>query len=443
LNYKLSTANRKQEIDHKMGISEIAAAAKRASIQLAAVKPDTKNAALAEIARAIKQHSAKIVSANKKDLTIAEKNNLAAPLLKRLKFDEGKIGEVCAGIESLIKLDDPVGKTISATELDKGLELYKVSCPIGVIGVIFESRPDALVQISTLCLKSGNAVLLKGGSEAEHTNTILAKVILEATETILPKNWLQLLHTRQDVAEMLQMSGYIDLIIPRGSNEFVRYIMNNTDIPVLGHAEGICHVYVDGDANLDMAVNITVDSKCQYVAVCNAAETLLVDSKIAKKFLPKIKTALEQKGVGLRGCKKTAEIIDVKPATEKDWSTEYLDYIISIKVVDGLDEAIEHINRYGSRHTDTIVTANKNNAERFMDLVDSANVFWNCSTRFSDGYRYGLGAEVGISTNKIHARGPVGLEGLVIYKWKLLGAGQIVADYAEGKKNFSHKRISH
>jgi glutamate-5-semialdehyde dehydrogenase len=425
----------------KMSISKIAEQAKKASIQLAVVKTDVKNNALAEIAKALKQHIAEIISANKKNLTIAEKNNLAAPLLKRLKFDEDKIAEVCAGIESLIKLDDPVGKTLSTTELDKGLELYKVSCPIGVIGVIFESRPDALVQISTLCLKSGNAVLLKGGSEAEHTNTILAKIILEATETFLPKNWLQLLHTRQDVAEMLQMSEYIDLIIPRGSNEFVRYIMNNTDIPVLGHAEGICHVYVDGDANLDMAVNITVDSKCQYVAVCNAAETLLVDSKIAKKFLPKIKTALEQKGVKLRGCERTAQIIDVKPATEKDWSTEYLDYIISIKVVDGVDEAIEHINRYGSRHTDTIVSANKINAERFMDLVDSANVFWNCSTRFSDGYRYGLGAEVGISTNKIHARGPVGLEGLVIYKWKLIGSGQIVADYSEGRKKLTHKRF--
>jgi glutamate-5-semialdehyde dehydrogenase len=440
-----------------MSISEIATAAKQASIQLAAVKTDTKNTALAEIAKALMQHRAEIISANKKDLAIAEKNNLAAPLLKRLKFDEGKIGEVCAGIESLLKLDDPVGKTLSATELDKGLELYKVSCPIGVIGIIFESRPDALVQISTLCLKSGNAVLLKGGSEAEHTNTLLAKVILEATKTILPKDWLQLLHTRQDVAEMLQMSEYIDLIIPRGSNEFVRYIMNNTDIPVLGHAEGICHVYVDGDADLDMAVNITVDSKCQYVAVCNAAETLLVDSKIARKFLPKIKAALEQKGVGstprlcsgqasspqveLRGCERTAEIIDVKPATEKDWSTEYLDYILSIKVVDGVDEAIEHINRYGSRHTDTIVTASKSNAERFMDLVDSANVFWNCSTRFSDGFRYGLGAEVGVSTSKIHARGPVGLEGLVIYKWKLIGSGQIVADYAENKKKFKHKKL--
>jgi glutamate-5-semialdehyde dehydrogenase len=434
-----------------MNITEIAAAAKTASIQLAAAKTDTKNIALDEIAKALKRHSAEIISANKKDLAAAEKNNLAAPLLKRLKFDEGKIAEVCAGIDSLIKLEDPVGKTISATELDKGLKLYKVSCPIGVIGIIFESRPDALVQISTLCLKSGNAVLLKGGSEAEHTNTILAEVILKATcgelvesaeKTSLPQKWLQLLHTRQDVAEMLAMNEYIDLIIPRGSNEFVRYIMDNTDIPVLGHAEGICHVYIDGDADLDMAVDITVDSKCQYVAVCNAAETLLVDNKIAEKFLPKIKAALEQKGVELRGCERTSSIIDVKPATEKDWSTEYLDYIISIKVVDGLDEAIDHINHYGSRHTDTIVTANKNNAERFMDLVDSANVLWNCSTRFSDGYRYGLGAEVGISTNKIHARGPVGLEGLVIYKWKLIGTGQIVADYAGSNvKMFIHKKL--
>ena len=242
---------------------------------------------------------------------------------------------------------------------------------------------------------------------------------------------------------MLSLDEYIDLIIPRGSNEFVRYIMNNTNIPVLGHAEGICHVYVDSDANLDMAVNIVVDSKRQYVAVCNAAETLLVDDGIAEKFLPKVKTALEQRNVELRGCPKTAAIIDVKLATEQDWSTEYLDLILSIKIVAGLDEAIEHINRYGSRHTDSIITANKEKAEKFMNLVDSANVFWNCSTRFSDGYRYGLGAEVGISTNKIHARGPVGLEGLVIYKWKLFGSGQIVADYTEGIKKFSHKKLIH
>ncbi|MFZ0035740.1 MAG: glutamate-5-semialdehyde dehydrogenase [Sedimentisphaerales bacterium] len=432
-----------------MGIAETAKQAKKASIQLAAVKTDVKNAALAEIAKAIKQNADKIISANKKDLADAEKNKLSTPLLKRLKFDENKIADVAAGIESLIKLDDPVGKTLLATELDKGLELYKVSCPIGVIGVIFESRPDALVQISTLCLKSGNAVLLKGGSEAANTNKILAKVITEATEKAgIPIGWIQLLETRQDVAEMLKMDEDIDLIIPRGSNEFVRYIMDNTNIPVLGHAEGICHVYVDGAADIDMAVNIIVDSKCQYVAVCNAAETLLVDEKIAKQFLPKVKAALEDlsacggKGVELRGCKKTASIIKVKPATEKDWSTEYLDYILSIKVVNSVDEAIEHINRYSSRHTDAIVTEDKATAAKFLDLVDSAGVFWNCSTRFSDGYRYGLGAEVGISTNKIHARGPVGLEGLVIYKWKLLGSGQIVADYSGSKaKKFTHKKI--
>jgi glutamate-5-semialdehyde dehydrogenase len=375
-------------------------------------------------------------------LTESEKNKLAAPLLKRLKFDEGKLDETCAGIESLIKLDDPVGKILRATELDKGLDLYQVTCPIGVIGVIFESRPDALVQISTLCLKSGNAVLLKGGSEAVKTNRILTEVISQATENVsIPKSWINLLETRQDVAQMLALDEQIDLIIPRGSNEFVRYIMNNTNIPVLGHAEGICHIYVDGEADLDMAVKIVIDSKCQYVAVCNAAETLLVDEAIAKKFLPMIKVALEGKGVEVRGCDKTRTIIQAKPATENDWETEYLDYIISIKVVDGVDEAIEHINRYGSAHTDAIVTNNKYRAERFMSLVDSANVFWNCSTRFSDGFRYGLGAEVGVSTNKIHARGPVGLEGLVIYKWKLYGTGQIVADYSEGKKRFSHKNL--
>ena len=434
-----------------MSISQLALSAKSASILLSAVKTDVKNAALAQIAKALQQNSLQIVSANEKDLAAAKKTNLAAPLLKRLVFDESKIADVCSGIESLIKLDDPVGQTLTATELDKGLELYKVTCPIGVIGVIFESRPDALVQISTLCLKSGNAVLLKGGSEAENTNKILADIIAKAAISAgLPDGWLQLLHTRQDVAEMLALDKYIDLIIPRGSNEFVRHIMNNTNIPVLGHAEGICHVYVDADSDLDMAVSIVVDSKCQYAAVCNAAETLLVDEKIAKMFLPKIKAALEQKKAGstsspqveLRGCEKTMAIIKVRRAIEKDWATEYLDYIISIKVVAGLDEAIEHINRYGSKHTDSIVTNDKTKACRFMELVDSANVFWNCSTRFSDGFRYGLGAEVGISTNKIHARGPVGLEGLVIYKWKLLGSGQVVADYAgKGAKKFTHKKL--
>ena len=427
----------------KMSISERAAAAKAASIRLAAAKTETKNTALTEIAKALQARSAEIAEANRADLVVAEQGHLAAPLLKRLKFDDAKLADVCAGIHSLIKLPEPVGKTLAATELDAGLELYRVSCPIGVIGVVFESRPDALVQISTLCLKSGNAVLLKGGSEAAHTNRILARVIADAGDAAgLPAGWIQLLETRQDVAEMLALDESIDLIVPRGSNEFVRHIMANTNIPVLGHADGICHVYVAADADLEMATRIAVDSKCQYVAVCNAAETLLVDEKIADQFLPVAKAALEESGCRLKGCARTRAVIDCEPADDDDWATEYLDLLLSIKVVDGLDDAIEHINRYGSGHTDAIVTADKDAAESFMALVDSADVFWNCSTRFSDGYRYGLGAEVGISTNKIHARGPVGLDGLVIYKWKLLGKGQIVADYAgpNGRK-FTHKKL--
>jgi glutamate-5-semialdehyde dehydrogenase len=427
-----------------MDIQEISVKAKQASILLAGSSSELKNSALSQIAKALKDNSAQIMTANQQDLKAAEENNLAGPLLKRLKFDESKINDVCEGIESLIGIDDPVGKTISALELDEGLELFKVSCPIGVIGVIFESRPDALVQISTLCLKSGNAVLLKGGSEAANTNKILAEIISKASGSAgIAGGWLGLMETRGDIAEMLKMHEQIDLIIPRGSNEFVQYIMNNTTIPVMGHADGICHVYIDDKADIDMAVKITVDSKCQYCAVCNAMETLLVHESIADEFLPLIKKAFDEKNIEIRGCDRTAKTIDVIPATEDDWKTEYLDMIVSIKVVENIDEAIKHINKYGSGHTDAIVTKNAVNVQKFMDLVDSADVLLNCSTRFSDGYRYGLGAEVGISTNKIHARGPVGMEGLLIYKWKLLGDGHIVADYSgEQGKKFTHKKLN-
>jgi glutamate-5-semialdehyde dehydrogenase len=426
-----------------MDLTALAQSAKKAAILLSAVSSEQKNNALGAIARALRQNSAQIIKANQQDLEKAKAENLAAPLLKRLKFDSAKIDEVCGGIESLIKLEEPVGRTLSAVELDKGLELYKVSCPIGVVGVIFESRPDALVQISTLCLKSGNAVLLKGGKEAANTNQILFEIINNSAVSCgMPAGWLGLLQTREEVKGILKLDEYIDLIIPRGSNEFVKYIMNNTNIAVLGHSDGICHVYVDSKADVDMAVKITLDSKTQYCAVCNAAETLLVHKEIAGKFLPVVKTALEAKNVELRGCEKTRKIIDVKPADEADWKTEYLDLILSIKVVDSLDEAIEHINSYGSHHTDTIVTADKAAGEKFLNLVDSADVFLNASTRFADGFRFGLGAEVGISTNKIHARGPVGLEGLLIYKWKLLGSGQIVADYSGANaKKFTHKKL--
>ncbi|MGD8372538.1 MAG: glutamate-5-semialdehyde dehydrogenase [Syntrophobacterales bacterium] len=426
-----------------MDIKQTAIQAKEASIRLAAVRSEMKDRALAAIARALEINKTEIISANRADMERSERENLAAPLLKRLRFAEDKIKEACEGLESLIGLEDPVGITLSALEMDEGLELYKVSCPIGVIGVVFESRPDALVQISSLCLKSGNAVLLKGGSEAAETNRILADIIDRASvQAGIPAGWLGLLETRADVADMLGMDNYIDLIVPRGSNEFVQHIMENTNIPVLGHADGICHVYVDSQADLDMAVRIVVDSKCQYVAVCNAAETLLVHQDIASVFLPQLKVALEEKGVEIRGCEETLQIIDVKPATEQDWQTEYLDLILAVKIVDSLDEAINHINRYGSGHTDVIVTADKARSIKFMDHVDSAGVFVNCSSRFADGFRYGLGAEVGISTNKIHARGPVGLEGLVIYKWRLIGKGQLVADYSgKDARAFTHRRL--
>ncbi|MEW6181816.1 MAG: glutamate-5-semialdehyde dehydrogenase [Bacillota bacterium] len=416
---------------------------REASIKLAGAEPELKNKALAKIAESLKIRKEEILAANQKDLIRSEGENLSLPLLKRLKFDEAKINDVIDGIYSLIKLEDPVGKTSLATEMDEGLEVYRVSCPIGVIGVIFESRPDALVQISTLCLKSGNGVILKGGSEARETSRVLTDVIIRATqEAGIPTNWIALLETRSDVDEMLKMDDYIDLIIPRGSNEFVKYIMDNSNIPVMGHADGICHCYVDEDADINMAVEVAVDSKTQYAAACNATETLLVHKKIAPDFLPELKSAMDKRQVELRGCPKTRSIISAGPATEEDWGTEYLDYILSVKVVSDLDEAIEHINKYGSGHTDSIITRDKTKAARFMNYVDSGNVFWNCSTRFSDGFRYGLGAEVGISTGKIHARGPVGLEGLVIYKYKVIGNGHIVEDYNNRTKLFKHRQLN-
>lgn len=425
-----------------MGMLELVQAAKKASIMLSAADTGLKNRALEMIAKELEIRKEEILKANREDLERSENEKLSAPLLKRLKFDEAKINDVIDGIKSLIKLEDPVGRTILSTELDDGLELYKVTCPIGVIGIIFESRPDALVQISTLCLKSGNSTILKGGSEARETNRILAEIISDATgKAGIPSGWINLLETRSDVNEMLGMDQYIDLVIPRGSNEFVRYIMDNSKIPVMGHADGICHCFIDQEADINMAVKIVADSKTQYVAVCNALETLLVHEKAAAAFLPALKDALDRKNVELVGCEKTRQIIDAGIATEDDWKTEYLDYKLSIKVVGSLDEAIDHINKYGSGHTDSIVTGNKVNAVRFMNLVDSGNVLWNCSTRFSDGFRYGFGAEVGISTAKIHARGPVGLDGLLIYKFKLVGNGHIVEDYAKHMKTFKHNKM--
>lgn len=425
-----------------MDIKQVCVKAGEASIRMAELDGAAKNMALSAIAHALVENKHKLVAANNEDMKRSREENLAEPLLKRLKFNEKKIEDVVEGIRSLMSLEEPVGKTLLSTMLDDGLELYKVTCPIGVIGIIFESRPDALVQISTLCLKSGNSVLLKGGREARETNRALTEIIAGASLAAgLPEGWITLLESRDDVNEMLKMDEYIDLVIPRGSNEFVRYIMENSKIPVMGHADGICHVYVDKDADLSMAEKITVDSKTQYVAVCNATETLLVHEAVAGEFLPALKEEFDRRQVEIHGDEGTRRIIAVKAAQETDWSTEYLDYTISIKLVRDADEAIEHINTYGSGHTDSIVTSNKQTAVRFMNLVDSGNVFWNASTRFSDGFKYGFGAEVGISTSKLHARGPVGLEGLLSYKYMLIGNGHIVDDYASNKKSFKHLEL--
>lgn len=425
-----------------MDIVQNAKKAKEASIALAATSGEIRDNALKAISKALVERADEIKKANQIDMANSEKENVAMPLLKRLKFEDSKIKDVVAGIESLLNLEDPVGKVQLQTELDKDLVLTRVACPIGVIGVIFESRPDALVQISTLCLKSGNAVLLKGGREARETNKILFEIIKEVTvEAGLPEGWIVLMESREDVDAIIKLDKYIDLLIPRGSNAFVSYIMKNSNIPVMGHADGICHTYVDKEADIDLAVKVVVDAKTQYVAVCNALETLLVNKEVANQYLPKLKAALETKNVYIKGCEKTQQIIDVALATEEDWKTEYLDYILSIKIVDDIDQAITHINTFGSGHTDCIITKDNEAAEKFMTLVDSGNVFLNVSTRFSDGFKYGFGAEVGISTSKLHARGPVGLEGLLIYKYKLRGNGQIVADYAEGRSHFTHKRL--
>ena len=417
---------------------------KKSSILLATSPTDLKNKALKNIAYNLKNKSHDIIKQNKIDLETGIKSNLSSPLQKRLKFDEKKLETVINGINDLIKLEDPINKILLKMQLDKDFILTKISVPIGVIGVIFESRPDALVQISTLCLKSGNSVILKGGKEAINTNKILSEIIIssiEKTNSIF-KNTMYLIETREEVKEILQYDKYINLIIPRGSNDFVRYIQNNTTIPVLGHADGICHLYIDNEVDINEAVKITIDSKTQYVAVCNALETLLVHKGIAEKFLPELKKEMDKKNVQLRGDKQTKKIIpDILETTEQDWKTEYLDLILSIRIVDNIEQAIDHINTYGSNHTDSIVTKNKKNADKFKALVDSASVLVNCSTRFSDGFRYGMGAEVGISTNKIHARGPVGLEGLTIYKYILEGKNHIVSDYSTGKKKFNHKKL--
>jgi glutamate-5-semialdehyde dehydrogenase len=354
-----------------------------------------------------------------------------------------KLKGAIAGVRDVAKLPDPLGTIQIHRELDTGLILKRISSPLGVLGVIFEARPDALIQITSLAIKSGNGVILKGGKEATRSCQALVTIIHKALETTkVDPDAVQLLTTREEIQELLKLDQYVDLIIPRGSNEFVRYIQNNTRIPVLGHADGICHLYIDRDADIEKALRITVDAKTQYPAACNAIETLLVHEAIASEFLPRVAVALQQKGVQLRGDERTCEILAIQPAVEEDWRTEYSDLILSIKIVESLEAAIEHINTYGSHHTEAIVTEKNTTAESFLDRVDAAGIFHNCSTRFADGFRYGFGAEVGISTGKLPPRGPVGLEGLITYKYQLLGDGHIVASYSgENGRLFTHRDL--
>ena len=415
--------------------------ARQAAYRLAVLSLEERNEGLKSIKAALEKNAETIFAENALDMAQAEEEHLAGPLLKRLKFDQAKLNSVLAGLDSLLALPDPLSKQTLARELTPGLNLYRVSCPIGVIGVVFESRPDALVQIAGLCLKSGNASLLKGGREALRTNRALMDAMRAGTKGLLPDGWAALLETRDDVNDMLSQDESIDLIIPRGSNAFVRYIMEHTTIPVMGHAEGLCHTYVDASADVDMAVKVVVDAKTQALAVCNATETLLVHKDIAAAFLPQCAKALKAKGVELRGDEQTREMIDCLPAADADWDAEYLDAILSIKIVDSIGEAIAHINRHGSHHTDAILAQDKAAQRRFLSEVDSAGVYVNCSTRFADGFRYGFGAEVGIATGKLHARGPVGLEGLCTYKYHLIGSGQTVAETVDGTIQYTHRDL--
>ena len=423
-------------------MNAIAEKSKDAARVLAGLDTTSKNRALEAVAEAIEQQSVAILTANRADVEQAKTDGVSKPLVDRLAIDEKKLAKIVAGVRAVAALADPAGHVVRRRRLDEGLILEQVTVPIGVLGIVFESRPDALVQIASLALKSGNAVVLKGGREADRTNTALAAAIDQATgHNGVPAGWLELLHSREEVGRLLSMNDKIDLIIPRGSKEFVASIMEQSSIPVLGHADGVCHVYLHEAADAELARRITVDAKTQYPAVCNAAETLLVDAAVAKSLLPAVARDLEAAGVELRGCPRTREIIDCAEATEADWSAEYLDLVLAVKVVDGFDAAVAHIHQYGSSHTEAIVTADETVGRRFQAVVDASSVMWNCSTRFADGFRYGLGAEVGIATGKIHARGPVGLEGLCTTKWLLSGHGETVTEYENGGRSFSHQDL--
>lgn len=423
----------------------IAQQTQQAARALAQLSSDEKNAIIKSVAQSLEASASAITAANQQDLEAALADNIAKPLYGRLKLDAVKLNAAIQGVRSVAQLADPTGEITLHRELDTGLILKRVGVPLGVLGIIFESRPDAVMQISALALKSGNGVILKGGSEAIRSCTALVQAIRQGIANAgANPNAVQLLTTREETNALLSLDKYVDLIIPRGSNQFVQYVQVNTRIPVLGHADGICHLYVDKAADLEQTVPIVVDAKVGYPSACNAIETLLVHQAIAAQALPVVAKALQAEGVELRGDEATQQILtDIKPASEDDWSTEYSDLILAIRVVDSLEAAIAHISTYGSRHTEAIATTDQTAADTFMAQVDAAGVYHNCSTRFADGFRYGFGAEVGISTQKMPPRGPVGLEGLVTYKYQLVGNGHIVATYSGADpKPFTHKDLT-
>lgn len=424
-------------------MKEIAKKVKADSFLLMASSNEMRNTCLKNIIENLKKDKEHILDENKRDIENAKNENISSSILSRLLFDEHKMDTVIAGINDLIKMADPIGRITLKRELDEGLVLTRTTTPIGVIGVIFEARPDALVQIASLCIKSGNAAILKGGSEALLTNRALFESIKRAVkDSNLPEHALVQLEARSDVSDLLSCYEYVDLLIPRGSNSFVKYIMDNTSIPVMGHADGICHTYVDEEFDLDKSIRILVDAKTQYPSACNTTETILVHKNAVDKLFPRLNKAFNDAKIKVFAHENIIDKFDnAVPATDNSFHTEYLEKTVNVKTVDDIDEAINHINTYGSHHTDAILTNIDSNADYFMNRVDSANVYKNCSTRFADGFRYGFGAEVGISTGKLHARGPVGLEGLCTYKYKLYGNGDIVADYADGKKEFHFKDL--
>ena len=434
-------------------LRQLAEQARIASRQLANLSTERKNEVLLAFAKKIRENTEPILSANKKDLESADRlrsqGELSDSSIQRLKLNAGKIEQMAKNFESVAALPDPVGQVQLATRLDEGLDLHQVSCPIGVLLVIFESRPEVVVQISALTLKSGNAVILKGGKEASESNACLFRILDQVLGefTDLPAGTVNLLQSREAVSEIVQLNDCLDLIIPRGSNALVQHIQQHSRVPVLAHADGICHVYWDRSATLSKAMEIIIDAKTEYPAVCNAMETLLIHEQIPESEISQVLSSLLEAGVELRVCsaimKKFSSNSDrLVDASEQDWAKEYTDLILSVRLVSSIDEAIGHINQYGSGHTDTIIAEDRSIAEKFMDQVDAANVFWNASTRFADGFRYGFGAEVGVSTCKTHARGPVGLDGLIIYKYKLYGNGQGVARYHEGGRQYLHQPLS-